>query len=710
MITADVATINGPRNGAGFGLPRRTSTPEPWKRVLADDGLSYYFVNTADGTISSTMPSAGTQQPRPADQDLSASQANISPTDLNARTSPTTQTGATSGNESDRYSVHSDDSDVHPSPIALGRTRSSSNLKVSTNTGPSNHAAIQLSHSLSGDLTPAECSAQELQQALAAPPPDSVNQLAVVAREAIGNVVQYIQTHDDASPGRYSNELNDRVLAVVYSVRNLLYVSATPSSQITSNLYPRDTRHTRTTPPSQALQAHLKPAQRKVAGTLSKLVLSTLAVQYEANHSHATDKPMRMEGDAGELERAVVAFVTEVQRFLEQNAQSSDVNVIKRLHGVFEPEHVGLGLVGGGAAAGWKGFGWLALEGEDEAPNRQLSVEVVTELKGLVAGIDSKRAMLVDTKFVRFGEPGRLVRCYYLRLATFSSPECIQLVDVVTHCCDFLSRLSECIDYISTVHVARHVDVDGFNVDTGATPNRELYLQTVDKAKRLVRKLEVAVQAVYDEGASILMALQTLRSATTDFPTTWHLLLSLTLILQTNLGVVCEGFEALLSVGHDQAELGQGEYNGSIEWRMSRVSIIESRIAAVATFPRTVGASSQSEGEDEVVNMELAFRRPDSKAKTSSSDLSSVGSSTLYRNPSQSSETSLEPLSESYSESGGGIITPTWSRDGMDAVINGSGTLTPKTDVDTDIDRLLEADNRARSSLISLIPGLKGFF
>jgi hypothetical protein len=79
------------------------------------------------------------------------------------------------------------------------------------------------------------------------------------------------------------------------------------------------------------------------------------------------------------------------------------------LYGVFEPEHVGLGLVGGGAAAGWKGFGWLALEGDDEAPNRQLSVEVITELKGLVTGIDEKRTALVDTKFDAFGEPGKFL-------------------------------------------------------------------------------------------------------------------------------------------------------------------------------------------------------------------------------------------------------------------------------------------------------------
>lgn len=407
-MSVDVATINSPRNGAGFGVPRRTSTPEPWKRVLADDGLSYYFLNTADGTTSLTMPPASTQQLRPTSRDRGQSQTDISPADV-PHISPAarvpSQTGATSGNESDRYSVHSDDSDAQPAPATLGRERSSSSLRVPTSAGPPK-PVTQLSHSPSGDLTPAERSAQELQQALAPPPSDSVGQLAVVAREAIGNVVQYIQTHDSTSSGRYGLELNDRVLAVVYSVRNLLYVSATPSSQITSNLYPRDTRNTRTTPPSQALQAHLKPAQRKVAGTLSKLVLSTLAVQYEANHGQVADKPMRMEGDAGELDRAVVAFVAEVQGFLEQNTQSSDANVIKRLYGVFEPEHVGLGLVGGGAAAGWKGFGWLALEEEDEAPNRQLSAKVTTELKGLVTEIEAKRTVLADAKFDMLGEPG----------------------------------------------------------------------------------------------------------------------------------------------------------------------------------------------------------------------------------------------------------------------------------------------------------------
>lgn len=38
--------------------------------------------------------------------------------------------------------------------------------------------------------------------------------------------------------------------------------------------------------------------------------------------------------------------------------------------------------------------------------------------------------------------------------------------------------------------------------------------------------------------------------------------------------LVQQTFEALLAVGHEQADTAQGEYNGSIEWRLSKVSMI----------------------------------------------------------------------------------------------------------------------------------------
>lgn len=41
---------------ASFGLFRRSNTPEPWTRRLADDGLSYYYLNKADGRVMWTRP------------------------------------------------------------------------------------------------------------------------------------------------------------------------------------------------------------------------------------------------------------------------------------------------------------------------------------------------------------------------------------------------------------------------------------------------------------------------------------------------------------------------------------------------------------------------------------------------------------------------------------------------------------------------------
>jgi len=73
----DVTTING----AGFSVPRRTSTPEPWKSVFADDGLSYYSVNTVDGTINRTpqMPEGSIGSPTPPSplQSLSANASSV---------------------------------------------------------------------------------------------------------------------------------------------------------------------------------------------------------------------------------------------------------------------------------------------------------------------------------------------------------------------------------------------------------------------------------------------------------------------------------------------------------------------------------------------------------------------------------------------------------------------------------------------------------
>jgi son of sevenless len=405
-----------PGGQAGFGVPIRSGTPEPWKKVLADDGLSYCYVNTVDGSVSWTLPTLDATAPQGdsgvyvqlEDSILSLSTSTsdhettmVNPSSESSFTRRLRSDSAVSqptdrSRSTDRYSVHSDDSDIQPPPRE--RSESAASLKRNGNTTgmPSGLKMKPRPPQRVPELTSSEQSAQSLQRVLAPPPPDSVNDLSAITREAIASVVQYLQSQDVRSQPRYGQELNERVLAIVYSVRNLLYVCASPSGHIPSNLYTRDARHPRPTPASQTMQAHLKPAQRKVAGTLSKLVLSTLAIQYDTGMS-SNDKSLRMEADASELERAIIAFVLEVQRFLNQNPYWSNQNSIKRLHGVFSVQNIGMGLPGAGAAACWKGFGWLALDEMVDSPNRLLSIEVVSELKSHVLHIEVKR--------VQFSEP-----------------------------------------------------------------------------------------------------------------------------------------------------------------------------------------------------------------------------------------------------------------------------------------------------------------
>jgi son of sevenless len=148
------------------------------------------------------------------------------------------------------------------------------------------------------------------------------------------------------------------------------------------------------------LQAQLKPAQRRVTATLSKLVLAALAAQYDTK-SLTSEVSERMETDAAELDRALVTFVTEVQRI--NNLIPHEPS--KRLYAALLPTNVGLGLMGAGAAGVWKGFGWVLIDGQHQ-PQRDLSAEFLAELKIAIAELEEK---LVDLHSAVFdgssGEP-----------------------------------------------------------------------------------------------------------------------------------------------------------------------------------------------------------------------------------------------------------------------------------------------------------------
>jgi len=373
---------------AGFGIPKRSGTPEPWARRLADDGMSYYYRNKLTGQVSWTFPEtegvmkmgrnrALTSSSTASSDLFSSPDEDLAPIRMRSD-SATFQTRHTSDRNHSKleYVSDSEDSclyspDHGDSPSVSGRSHSGQDLFVD-----------QIDKKPSVELTAAEKIAQSLQQSLAPPPSDLISDLSHIAHNAIAAVVRTNQSLVGISRRTEHGQLDNLIRTVVTTVRNLLYISA-PPGHIPSNLVPRDARGRRETTASQTL---LKPAQRKVTATLSKLVLSARAMEYDSGPA-AHETASRIESDAEELDRAIMTFVVEVQRC--QNEQLGDVGA-KRVQGCFSPVYLGLGLVGAGYAGNWKGFGWVPLDDNDEVPQRILDGTVFSEFKTHMVSMQAK--------------------------------------------------------------------------------------------------------------------------------------------------------------------------------------------------------------------------------------------------------------------------------------------------------------------------------
>jgi son of sevenless-like protein len=72
--------------------------------------------------------------------------------------------------------------------------------------------------------------------------------------------------------------------------------------------------------------------------------------------------------------------------------------------------------------------------------------------------------------------------------------------------------------------------------------------------------------------------------------------------------------DAVLSVGHNQADMAQGDYNGSIEWRMSRLSVIDTQFGGAIRPTSSFLGTYEGQGED-MVDMEVAFSRQANKGQ-----------------------------------------------------------------------------------------------
>ncbi|KAI0316803.1 ras guanine nucleotide exchange factor domain-containing protein [Amylostereum chailletii] len=508
--------VNGgrPTNGgsAGFGIPKRSGTPEPWVRKLADDGLTYFYQNKLDGTVQWTAPD-GAGAPRSNGhatvnqyKDPATRKREPETTRLHSQSSASYLSRSRSGSTSGPGGVYSDDSDVdvidRSIPRSTNRSQASSGSRTVISRQPSSQNQ-SLNYGFSpGDLTAAEKSALALQASLAPPTPESLTDLSGIARQAVSSVISFIQAHGVSGREEEHRALEGRILDAVVAIRNLLSISSPPHGHISSSLYPKNVPTPESSAALQAMQAQLKPAQRRVTATLSKLVLAALAAQYDSN-SFTSDAAARMEADAAELDRALVT-----------------------------------GQI------------------------RRLRVQTVGQSS--------------------------------------------------------IASLQSLLEVISSINLSQTIDIDGMGGE-GRAFGSDAYMQSVQRARALVRSVEAAVQALFDEGTSLFLAVQGYCSPRAPSAGSDDIL-SLSSFLKTDATTVLETFEMLLLIGQEQADKGQNDYRGSIDWRASRLLSLDPSIS------QTLGAlSSFEEAEydeaDDVVGWELAIMKPKAKAFNPSDSL-----------------------------------------------------------------------------------------
>ena len=264
---------------------------------------------------------------------------------------------------------------------------------MNPNTTPRQHTHPKIAEI---ELTSAERLAHALQQSLAPQPPELLSELSDAVRHTIATVVAHAESAPRPAPGEKDAAVEGLIRTVLGAVRNLLYISAPRSGYIPSDIVPSQELDPGL---SSAAQTVLQPAQRKVTTTLARLVLSVHALQHAwPAMAPEEEVPNRVREDTEQLLQAAIAYEMEVQKLMSLNPQDRPARVgMKRLKGVFTTANIGLGLVGGGAAGAWKGFGWVPLEPPAEEPNQILGTETISEVGGKIAGVEEELVILGET-------------------------------------------------------------------------------------------------------------------------------------------------------------------------------------------------------------------------------------------------------------------------------------------------------------------------
>ncbi|KAL0567457.1 cell division cycle-related protein [Marasmius crinis-equi] len=454
------------------------------------------------------------------------------------------------------------------------------------------------------ELTPAERIAQLLQQALAPPPPDLITDTYASAQASIHAVVDDIQSTATNRTADDDRRLDNLIRSVVLAVRNLHYVAAIPTSWIPFNVLP----HGAHDPKLPSSNSPLKPLQRKVTAIVSRLVLSARAIQYDSGSS-TPDTLNRIKMDAKALERAVPTLVVEAQRVQRTQHSGPGGSVLpptKRLKAVFDTANIGLGLPGAGTVATWKGFGWLSVDDEQKAPQTVVRLEVINEV--------SESCNRIYTSLDQLSECVRM-------------PKHCE-VDQIHMCArETTAVTSSFLKYVCDINVGRHVVIDS----PPETSTNTLYSRTVEKALLLVRTLETSVQSVFDDCAEVLLQAQAMRGLELGQPDQERdyacaVLNVLIASIRANLAVLQQTLQAILTLGHEQRDISQEDYNDSIEKRFSRQNSIGVQFGG-AVRPLSVIPKSFDEDQEDVIDLAAAFGRVPARPRLQKGSLPPLNSS-----------------------------------------------------------------------------------
>ncbi|KAH7925881.1 ras GEF [Leucogyrophana mollusca] len=385
-----------------------------------------------------------------------------------------------------------------------------------------------------------------LDQALSPSRPELVTDLLDHSQACIASVITHLQQFGIPRVAVDEEIIDNLINSIITSIRDLLYVCGSPFGHTPS--HSKESRDRRSV--STASQTLLVPAQRRAIGTLSKFLCSARAVLNEGPWT-MSDNVSNLVLDAEELDRSVVDFVDVAQRCRNQELHGDQG--LRRLLGYFTAPHAGVGKAGAGAAGIWKGYGWVNIDGNEEAPRRSLDTSTFNQFVSLVAEVQEKSALF--TSMLR---------------ETRSAEAVISAGQALT------KELSSLLLFLGDMHIARHVDIDPVNQEN--LPDGALYLRAVEKARVLVRSFEAVTQALYDDGAALFTTTQRVRhvdecDAWRGRDESYDVLEALSNSLDFNLQLVRQTLEGLLFAGKEQTEILERCNKSPIEWRMSHRSL-----------------------------------------------------------------------------------------------------------------------------------------